>query len=57
VMGGGSHVSPIFLLYTCINMLCKKYFYETMKNNKMNDGIFIFLCLYGKYFLWYFYDL
>jgi hypothetical protein len=24
--GSGSHLSPVFLPYTCINMLCKKTF-------------------------------
>ena len=31
----GSHVSPVFVLYIHI-----KIFYDTMKYNKMNDGIF-----------------
>jgi hypothetical protein len=47
----GPHMSPVFLLYTCLNKQCKKYFYETMKYKKMNDSIFIFLCLHSKYFL------
>jgi hypothetical protein len=29
----------------------QKYFYETMKYKKMNNDIFIFLCLHSKYFL------
>jgi hypothetical protein len=27
----------------------QKYFYETMKNKKLNDGIFIFFYHHGKY--------
>jgi hypothetical protein len=46
---------PIFLPYTCIKMQCKKYFCDTMKYKKMNDGIFKFLCLHGKYFFTSFY--
>ena len=49
----GSHVSPIFLPYIH-EYKCKKIFYDTMKYKKVNDGIFKFLCLYGKYFLWVF---
>jgi hypothetical protein len=48
VMGGGSHVSPVFLPY---KYAMQKNFYDTMKYNKMNDGIFVFLCLQSKYFL------
>ena len=46
----GSHVS-VFLLYTYIYICSAKIFYDTMKYNKMNDGIFKFLCLHGKYFI------
>jgi hypothetical protein len=57
VMGGGSHVSSIFLPYMCIKCNAKKYFCDTMKNEKMNVGILIFFCLNGKYFLQGFYTL
>ena len=49
----GSHVSPIFLPYIH-EYKCKKIFYDTMKYKKVNDGIFKFLCLHGKYFIWVF---
>jgi hypothetical protein len=42
----------IFLSYKCIKCNTTNYFYETTKNEKMNDGIFIFFCLHSKYFLW-----
>jgi hypothetical protein len=42
-----SHISTIYMY----KYVMQKYFYETMKYKKMNDGIFIFLCLHGKYFL------
>jgi hypothetical protein len=32
----------VFLLYKSINMQYKNYFYQTTKNEKINDGIFIF---------------
>jgi hypothetical protein len=47
------HVSRISTIY--MYKYAKKYFYGTMKYKKMNDGIFIFLCLHCKYFLRGFY--
>jgi hypothetical protein len=50
--GGGPDMSPIFQSYTRINMQYKNYFYETTKNEEMNDGnFFIFFCLHSKYSL------
>ena len=47
----GCYVSPIFLPYTHVYKCKINIFYTTMKYKKMNDGIFKFLCLNGKYFL------
>ena len=32
---------PVFLPYTCIKNAMQKYFCDTMKRKKMNDGIFL----------------
>ena len=49
----GSHVSLVFLSY--IRIKCNaKIFYDTMKYNKMNDGIFKILHLHNNFFSWVF---
>jgi hypothetical protein len=53
---GGSWVGPMCLLYFYhIHMhiyAMQKYFYDTIKYKKMNDGSFsTFLCLHDNYFL------
>ena len=59
--GGGSQVSVgpsacISSVYMYKNAM-QNYFCETMKYEKMNDGIFLFLRLQCKYFLRGFYAL
>ena len=51
----GPHVSPIFLLYTCIKMQCKITFVKLWNMRRWMMIFFIFLCLQSKYFLWGFY--
>ena len=46
-----SHISTIYMYKNTM----QKIFYNTMKYKKMNDDIFKFLCLHGKYFIRVFY--
>ena len=49
-VGPGARISTVYS-----DIYAIKIFYKTMKYKKMNEGIFIFLCLHCKYFLRGFY--